>query len=51
VQPNARPIAEKQAVRFGPRAIAVGHFIAYADVPGDTVDFLEEIDRRWEGEA
>jgi hypothetical protein len=32
---------------FGPRAIAVGRFIAYADVPGDTADFLEKINRRW----
>ena len=32
---------------FGPRAVEVGHFIAYADVPGDTVDFLEKINRRW----
>jgi hypothetical protein len=32
---------------FGPHAIAVGHFLAYADVPSDTADFLEEINRRW----
>jgi hypothetical protein len=32
---------------FGPRAVAVGHFLAYADVPGDTADFLQEINRRW----
>lgn len=34
---------------FGPRAVAVGQFLAYADVPGDTSDFLEEINRRWPG--
>ena len=34
---------------FGPRAVAVGQFLAYADVPGDTGDFLEEINRRWPG--
>ena len=27
---------------FGPRAIAVGRFIAYVDVPGDTADFLRQ---------
>jgi hypothetical protein len=32
---------------FGPRAIAVGNFLAYTDVPGDTLDFLEAINRRW----
>jgi hypothetical protein len=32
---------------FGRRAIAVGDFIAYADVKGDTIDFLEAINRRW----
>ena len=32
---------------FGPRAIAVGRFIAYADVPADTADFLEAINKRW----
>jgi hypothetical protein len=32
---------------FGPRAIAVGRFLAYADVDGDTADFLAAIHRRW----
>jgi hypothetical protein len=33
---------------FGPKAIAVGNFLAHTDIPGaDTADFLEEIDRRW----
>jgi hypothetical protein len=35
--------------KFGPRAVAVGHFLAYGDVPGDTADFLEENNRRWPG--
>jgi hypothetical protein len=34
-------------ITFGPRAIEVGRLLAYADVPGDTADFLEEINRRW----
>ena len=32
---------------FGPREIAVGRFIAYADVAGDTADFLEATNKRW----
>jgi hypothetical protein len=34
---------------FGPRAVEVGRFLAFADVEGSPVDFLEEIDRRWPG--
>jgi hypothetical protein len=37
----------KRHTAFGPKAIAVGRFLAYADVPGNTADFLEAIDRRW----
>lgn len=33
--------------KFGPRAVEVGRFIAYANVSGDTADFLEAINRRW----
>jgi hypothetical protein len=34
-------------LKFSPRAIEVGRFLAYGDVEGDTRDFLAEIDRRW----
>jgi hypothetical protein len=32
---------------FGPTAIAVGHFLAFADVLGTTIDFVEVMNRRW----
>jgi hypothetical protein len=41
---STRPIPRHT---FGPRAIEVGRFLAYADVPGGTADFLAEINRRW----
>jgi hypothetical protein len=39
--------ARRIPLRFGPRAIEVGHFLIRADVDGDTRDFLAEINRRW----
>jgi hypothetical protein len=32
---------------FGRRVVEVGCFLAFADVEGRTLDFLEDINRRW----
>jgi hypothetical protein len=39
--------ARRIPLKFSPRAIEVGRFLAYGDVEGDTRDFLAEINRRW----